>query len=66
MAKAKASIEKLVRANPMGRKATPEEKAALKANRARLQDAKKALGIAGRHRLTDEDRQRLDEYLARH
>ena len=63
---AKSKMEKLVRANPMGRKATPEEKAALKANRARIQDAKKALGLAGHHRLTDEDRQRLDEYLAKH
>ena len=66
MAKSKTSIEKLVRANPMGREATPEEKAALKANRARIQDAKKALGLTGHHRLTDEDRQRLDEYLAKH
>ena len=66
MAKSKASIEKLVRANPMGRRATPEEIAALKANRARVQDARKALGLAGHHRLTDEDRQRLDKYLAKH
>ena len=63
---AKSKMEKLVRANPMGRKATPEEIAALKANRARVQDAKKALGLSGPGRLTNEDRRRLDEYLAKH
>ena len=63
---AKSKMENLVRANPMGRKATPEEKAALKANRARIQDAREVLGIPRRTGLSDKDRARLDKYLAKH
>ena len=66
MAKAKASIEKLVRASPMGRQASPEEKAALMANMARIKKAKEALGLPRRTGLNDKERARLDEYLAKH